>query len=124
MTMKKPIEEVMEQATKGILWADGCDVVKAFNGARIARAAGSKTEPAQDRANAALLVHCFNTAPQLLAALKNLVNDVAVLFPEESNRLCLYARATIETASGVEWDNNRQMTTTTDEPEAKQHEAR
>ena len=102
--MKKPIKEVMAQATKGVLCADGCDVVKVFNGALIARVRGKHTEPAQDRANAALLAHCFNAAPHLLEALKNLVNDVTVNFPEESKRLCLYARATIETASSVEWN--------------------
>ena len=103
--MKKPIEEVMAQATRGILCADGCDVVKSFNGALIARVRGKNTDPAQDRANAALMAHWFTAAPHLLEALKNLVNDVTVNFPDESKRLCLYARAAIETASSVEWNN-------------------
>ena len=94
----------MAQATKGALCADGCDVVKPFNGSLIARARGSRTEPVQDRANAALLAHWFNTGPHLLEALNNLVNDVTVNFPEESERLCLYARAILETASAVEWN--------------------
>ena len=96
----------MQQATKGVLCADGCDVVKSFNGSLIARARGSKTGPAQDWANAALLAHWYNAAPHLLEALKNLVNDVKVNFPDESKRLCLYARAAIETASSVEWNND------------------
>ncbi len=104
--MKKPIDEIMAQATKGDLCADGCDVVKSFNGSLIARAVGSRTEPAQDRANAALMAHWFNAAPHLLEAFKNLVNDVTVNFPDESKRLCLYARAAIETASSVEWNND------------------
>lgn len=115
--MKKPIDEIMAQATKGVLCADGCDVVKSFNGALIARVRGSKTDPAQDRANAALLAHWFNKGAKLLEAMKfqqyalsQWRDGEAIIFEGREIKLeevkYLIVDPAVAEASGVEWNND------------------